>query len=236
MKEVIAMHGWCSDSKSWTIWKRHFSSNGWLWQSGERGYGTVKPFEPDWKSDKTNNSYMKKALICHSLGAHLLSSKLLSEARDIVFLNSFSRFIPKGLESRALKIGLAGMQKHLINATEKNMLIAFLTKASSPHDFRRNAPDLINQSLSSKGREKLQADLDILIKTNGLPTGISPKARVLVINGEEDKILHPSTKKDLLNQLNDYLNKPPQNWIIKGEGHSILQPKLIKDVRHWMDE
>ena len=53
MKQIIAMHGWCSDRTFWKDWKKYFQSKGWLWQDGERGYGYIEQSEPFW--EKTPN-------------------------------------------------------------------------------------------------------------------------------------------------------------------------------------
>ena len=125
MNQIIAMHGWCSDSTYWEHWKKNFQLNGWLWQSAERGYGCITASEPFWESSLGAEVKNKKVAICHSLGIHLLSNKLLQESSHVVLLNSFSRFIPVGKESRSIKIALNGMQKHLGKTTEGNMLRKF---------------------------------------------------------------------------------------------------------------
>ena len=37
-----------------------------------------------------------------------------------------------------------------------------------------------------------------MIRSNGLPTGLSSKAKVLVVHGEQDKIISSSTKQSLI--------------------------------------
>ena len=103
MRQVIAMHGWSGDSVAWAPWERHFSRQGWLWQSGERGYGHRSAYEPSWA--ETNMAQPKRArrvVIGHSLGPHLLSTAVLNQATDVVLLASFGRFVPTGPEGLSL--------------------------------------------------------------------------------------------------------------------------------------
>ncbi len=235
MKQIIAMHGWCSDSNSWKLWEDHFKDKNWTWQNGESGYGKMQPHDPEWKGKDQKNRSAKKVLMCHSLGTHLISNKVLTNATDIVLLNSFSRFIPANKESRALRVGLIGMRKHLEESTGATMLMSFLKKASSPHKVNDMPSGPIQIGLSSDGLEKLKSDLELLINTNKLPIGISKGTRVLVINGDQDKIILSSAKKELLASLKNHLNTPPANWTITGEGHFILQPELMENVRKWLE-
>ena len=126
------MHGWYSDSSYWDSWEKHFKSNGWTWQNSERGYGYIEPSEPLWylTDHESNAKQLKKLLVCHSLGMHLIPNPIIKDASHIILLNSFSRFIPFGKESRAIKIALEGMQKQIGKATENQMLLKFAQKAN----------------------------------------------------------------------------------------------------------
>ncbi|KGG13498.1 MULTISPECIES: hypothetical protein [Prochlorococcus] len=235
MKQVIAMHGWCSDSNKWAKWKPYFIANKWFWQSGERGYGQRKPLNPSWVNDTCKGMDTKRVLICHSLGTHLISKEIYSKATDIVLLNSFSRFLPTGKENRALKIGLLGMQKHLEQSSMNTMLLSFLEKANSPHSINQIPEGPIQQGITDEGKARLQSDLNLLINTSSLPKGLSKNVKVLVINGDQDRILLPITINNLLKDLNKYLNKEPENWTIEGQGHSIISSDLIIKVRAWLE-
>ena len=83
MKQVIAMHGWSGDSRSWRPWGRHFQNHGWIWQSGERGYGSLEPRQLHWQDDPDPAARQRRVVIAHSLGPHLLASPLLAEATDV---------------------------------------------------------------------------------------------------------------------------------------------------------
>ena len=136
----------------------------------------------------------------------------MKESTDIVFLCSFSRFIPNGSKSRSLKTALKGMQRHLGTVDEVSMLNNFLEKACHPKTTDGVPPGPITKGLSLKGRKKLEADLQVLIQTNGLPQGIPINARVLIIQGQEDSIILPESRSCLKKDLTTHLEHPPTYW------------------------
>tara|TARA_B100001250_G_scaffold396773_1_gene403133 strand:- start:1924 stop:2631 length:708 start_codon:yes stop_codon:yes gene_type:complete len=235
MKHAIAMHGWCSDSNFWLHWKKSFQLNGWNWENAERGYGNRKASMPIWLDYEKEKNHYQRVVFCHSLGIHLISSQILNDATEIVLLNSFSNFISKNRESRALKIALHGMKTQLGTKKERDMLLSFLKKTNRPHKLPDLLPGPLQQELSSQGRKRLQFDLELLINSSGLPIGIPTTARVLVIDGEKDEIILSGTKNDLIKNLKKHLLAPPCHWTIKGEGHSIHLPKTIASVRAWLE-
>ena len=235
MKQIIAMHGWAGDSDSWKTWADHFQSEGWLWQNGERGYGDLSTLKPHWIKEKPKALNTKRTVIGHSLGPHLLSSEILEEATDIVLLGSFSRFLRQGKRDRLMEASLKAMQKHIGTKLEQQMLSSFLEKAIYPDKPKKLPVGPITKGLSPDGRKKLQEDLNLLINTNGLPTGLPRKARVLVIEGKEDSIIDPSTRLRLLKDLQKHLYCPPTHWQFSNTGHSLLIPGLIKRVQNWLE-
>ena len=236
MRQVIAMHGWSGDSVAWAPWERHFSRQGWLWQSGERGYGHRSAYEPNWA--ETNMAQPKRArrvVIGHSLGPHLLSTAVLNQATDVVLLASFGRFVPTGPEGRALRTGLKGMRKAIGGEGESTMLRTFLQRAAQPADVEGLPPGPEQQGLSERGRERLRADLDRLIGTEGLPVGLPQTARVLVVEAAEDAIVAPAASRDLLQALTRHLEQKPEHWQLSGVGHALPVPDLLVRVRQWLD-
>ena len=237
MRQVIAMHGWSGDSVAWAPWERHFSRQGWLWQSGERGYGHRSAYEPSWA--ETNMAQPKRArrvVIGHSLGPHLLSTAVLNQATDVVLLASFGRFVPTGPEGRALRTGLKGMRKAIGGAGESTMLRTFLQRAAQPAGLEGLPPGLEQQDLSQRGREHLRTDLDRLIGTKGLPEGLPETARVLVVEAAEDAIVAPAASRELLQALVRHLEQKPEHWNLSGVGHALLVPDLLVRVRQWLDD
>ena len=241
MKQVIAMHGWSGDSTAWAPWERHFSHRGWLWQSGERGYGNRRSCNPNWAepaSGGTNpcKARQRRVVIAHSLGPHLLEPSVLNQATDVVLLASFGRFVPEGTEGRALRTGLKGMRKAIGGAGESTMLRTFLQRAAQPAGLEGLPPGLEQQDLSQRSRERLRADLDRLIGTNGLPEGLPETARVLVVEAAEDAIVAPAASRELLQALVRHLEQKPEHWNLSGVGHALLVPDLLVRVRQWLDD
>ncbi len=235
MKEVIAMHGWSGDSNTWKMWAELFQNNGWIWQSVERGYGDIPPFHPIWKDLSTKNCFQRRVVVAHSLGSHLIKKDVLEKATDVVLLCSFSRFIPLGNDSRFVKAALRGMQQQLGTVKEATMLNNFLKKACHPSPISSVPPGPITKGLSCEGRKKLQADLELLIKTHKIPNGLPAQSRVLIVQGEKDSIIVPSTSSALKKDLNKYLNDAPTHWNIPEAGHLLLVPGLINRIRDWLN-
>ena len=242
MRQVIAMHGWSGDSVAWAPWERHFSRQGWLWQSGERGYGSRRSCNPSWAEPACAEIPLqqpkptRRVVIGHSLGPHLLESSVLNQATDVVLLASFGRFVPEGPEGRALRTGLKGMRKAIGGAGESTMLRTFLQRAAQPAGLEGLPPGLEQQDLSQRGREHLRTDLDRLIGTKGLPEGLPETARVLVVEAAEDAIVAPAARRELLQALARHLEQKPEHWNLCGVGHALLVPDLLVRVRQWLDD
>ena len=234
MKQAISMHGWCCDSTFWTNWEQYFQNDGWLWKNAERGYGNYEASNPVWDNNAETNMGKKKVIFCHSLGIHLVPSKILKEASDIILINSFSRFIPNDSSSRAVRTGLIGMQKHLGKTTESKMLFKFLTKANQPYKIPACIDGPLSQRISDEGRKQLVEDFNLLIKSHELPKALSKKARILAIQGKEDKIISPQTSDHLISDLRIHMDHPPTQWHLTGEGHIIQLPGIIKKVSNWL--
>ena len=241
MGQVIAMHGWSGDSTAWAPWERHFSHHGWLWQSGERGYGNRSVCEPSWAEPICAETRLqppkptRRVVIGHSLGPHLLEPSVLNQATDVVLLASFGRFVPEGPEGRALRTGLKGMRKAIGGAGESTMLRTFLQRAAQPADLEGLPPGPEQQGLSEQGRKRLRADLDCLIGTDGLPEGLPETAHVLVVEAAEDAIVAPAASRELLQALTRHLEQKPEHWQLSGVGHALPVPDLLVRVRQWLD-
>ncbi len=235
MKQVIAMHGWSGDSNNWQLWLNHFQKYNWVWQSGERGYGSLSPLHPHWRGNTETQPIDRKVIIGHSLGIHLLPSKTLRQATEIVLLGSFSHFLPKEQIDRVLQTTLKRMLELLGTKDEQAMLNAFLMRACQPESTSSLPRGPIQEGLSPNGRKRLKADLELLIRTSELPSGFPKTARVLVVEGEEDNIVIPSIREALIKDLKSHLAKAPDHWIIPGAGHALLQPELINLVLNWLE-
>ena len=236
MKQIIAMHGWSGDSQTWIPWQEYFKQYGWNWQSGERGYGNLSPINPKWRKGTGSLKENRRVIISHSLGLHLIATKVLVEATDLVLIASFGRFLPKGYQGKALEAGIKRMQELLGTKDELKMLNTFQSKVFNPKPVPSLTLGPIKNGLSTEGRKKLEEDLELLIQTKGIPSGIPEKARVLVIEGSKDNIVADASKKLLLEDLRKNLTTPPSNWIYKKEGHAMNKPELIQEVHQWLQE
>ena len=133
-----------------------------------------------------------------------------------------------------MRTGLIGMQKHLGKTTESKMLFMFLKKANQPYKIPDCIDGPLSQRISDEGRKQLVEDFNLLIKSHELPKALSKKARVLAIQGKEDKIISPITNDHLITDLKLHLDHPPTQWRLTGEGHIIQLPGIIKKVSEWL--
>ena len=240
MKQVIAMHGWSGDSTAWAPWERHFSHLGWIWQSGERGYGNRRSCNPSWAEPPSGDASpcmarQRRVVIAHSLGPHLINPSVLDQATDVVLLASFGRFVPEGPEGRAIRTGLRGMQTAIGGPGETTMLRTFLKRAAQPAEVGGLPAGPVQFGLSEQGRIKLKEDLDHLIETCDLPAGLPKSARVLVVDGMDDAIVAPAASREHLQALTQYLQDAPEQWQLRNVGHALLVPDLLVRVQRWLD-
>ena len=234
MKEIIAMHGWAGDSNQWSNWEKIFKCCDWEWQTVERGYKDINPNAPRWNNDP-NQIGIKRVAICHSLGSHLIDTRVLCSATHVVLINSFSRFIPSGNENRPIRLALNKMMNAINTPNEAAMLRKFYTKAYKPNcmDVKSSESNLLH--ISDSGRLRLKNDLKLLINSDSLPIGLNNSAKVLIVNSEQDYILANQTKEKLAEDLINHLEAVPKIINLQDEGHSITKIKNIKKVKHWLE-
>ena len=230
MKQVIAMHGWGGDASHWTHWERAFASNGWLWCSGERGYGAMSPVQPTWQINTA-----RRVLICHSLGFHLIDAATLTAATDLVLLGCFSRFVPEGAAGRALRTGLQGMARQIGTPAEQTMLRQFLQRVAQPLPLHALPGSLGDQDLSNQGRDRLLRDLQLLRTLEELPPGCPQTANVLVLQGDQDAIVIEPIRRRLLQDLKHHLLTTPCTRQLPEHGHALITPPLLRRVLQWLD-
>ena len=234
MKEIIAMHGWAGDSTQWLHWIDLFQCCDWEWQTAERGYKDINPYEPKWNNDSSQVG-LKRVAICHSLGPHLIDKKVLNKATHVVLINSFSRFIPIGKEDRSITMALNRMMNTINTPKEASMLRKFHIKAFKPNDIKMKPNESNFLHISHSGRLRLKNDLKLLINSHSLPTGLNSEAKVLVINSKKDYILANKTKEQLNEDLTNFLEAKPTIINLQDEGHSISKIKNIKKIKHWLE-
>lgn len=221
------MHGWAGDGSQWRPWQEAAAARGWLWQSGERGYGGRTPHQPDWQGGG------KRVVIAHSMGAHLLNalnSEVLARAKAVVLLASFTRFVPPGSEGRALRTALEGMAAALAEPTgARAMLRRFLGEAAAPDPVQAMAPGPADGPLSAEGLGRLRADLELLGQTAGLPEAFPQGVPVLIVEAGADRIVAPPVRALLRQALPD-----AEVWEMAGAGHALLRAPLLEPVLAWL--
>ncbi len=234
MKEIIAMHGWAGDSHQWSNWRKLFKHCDWKWQTADRGYKNISPYTPKWNNN-SNQDQLKRVVICHSLGSHLIDKQLLNSATHVVLINSFSRFIPNNKEKRSVTMALKMMMSAIDTPNETAMLRKFYLKAYKPNyiDVESAKSNLLY--ISDSGRLRLKNDLTLLINSDSLPVGLNTNAKVLIVNSEEDYILANQTKTKLAEDLTNHLEAIPTIINLKEEGHTISQIENIKKIKQWLE-
>ena len=224
------MHGWGGDSRTWQTWKKHFEMHKWHWQSGERAYGKLSLATPNWYSENKS----ERVVIAHSLGPYLLPKEVISNATHFVFLASFSSFLPPNCNNRVLNNALKSMKGYLGTKGEQKMLQTFLARVCHPSSTDELPQGPIQEGISPEGRARLGQDLDLLINNKALPAGISKKAKVLVVEAQEDAIIVPEARKQLVDELFALLDSHPSLWSLPKTSHALLKPELIGQVQQWL--
>lgn len=221
--QVIGMHGWGRDARTWDPWQAATASLGWRWQTGERGYGRFSPRAPHWPEQASG---MPRLVIGRSLGPHMLPAEVWQNADAVVLLASFATFVPPGREGRRCRAALAGMAASLEDEIRtRAMLEAFTARIAEPQ-----SPDLLptgplDGALDEDNRSRLREDLDLLARCDGLPSGFPRGARVLIVEAEQDRIVEPEAQRMLREAL-------PEAEVISfpGTGHALLGCNVIARV------
>ena len=234
MKEIIAIHGWAGDSYQWSNWEKIFKSYDWEWQTYERGYKEISPRAPKWNHN-SNQLEVKRVAICHSLGSHIIDTKVLYLATHVVLINSFSRFVPTGKENRPTKLALNSMINAINTPNEASMLKKFHIKSHKPNQIDIKSSESNFLKVSDTGRMKLKNDLKLLMNSDHLPIGLKSSTKVLIVNSEQDYILPKQTKEKLTEDLIKYLETAPKIINLKDEGHFITKIKNITKVKQWLE-
>lgn len=213
------------------------TARGWRWQSGERGYGAAPPWQPHWGDQGL------RVVIAHSLGLHLLPTPVLQQAEAMVLLASFSRFVPEGAGGRGLRVALEGMAAQLAEPdSARAMLQTFLARAADPGSTpaaskpepamtRHSGP--VDGPLGPLQLQRLQQDLELLARCEGLPEGFPRSIPVMTVDGSDDRIVVPQAREQLQRDLESQ-GCPLHQLRLAGAGHRLQHPQVIGAVLEWL--
>lgn len=226
--DVLAMHGWASDARCWEPWRPETEPLGWRWVRGERGYGELTPRPPAWTE---LSAQTQRLVIGHSLGPHMVPPGILREADAVVLLASFAAFVPPGRSGRRARAALAGMASCLDDeAQARAMLENFMLKVAEPQSPGLLPPGPVDGPLTADNLSRLCEDLGILESCTGLPEGFPRKARVLIVEAGDDRIVEPEARALLRAAL------PEADVVtLPGVGHALLAGDVIARVVKWVE-
>jgi pimeloyl-[acyl-carrier protein] methyl ester esterase len=211
--EVIAMHGWAGDARCWEVWRTSTEPLGWRWQAGERGYGELAPRSVSWKAQ--GNSPMRRLVIGHPLGPHLVQSDVLCRAEAIVLLASFGTFAPPGRGGRRARA----------------MLTSFMQRVAEPQSPDLLPPRPLDGPLDAASNCSVRTDLDPARTLQQLAGRLpARRARVLIVETVEDRIVEPATLVRLREALleADVIKLP-------GVGDALLAGHVSGRVVEWVE-
>jgi pimeloyl-[acyl-carrier protein] methyl ester esterase len=226
--QVIAMHGWGRDARTWEPWQKATGSLGWHWQTGERGYGRFSPRAPEWPEHASGT---RRLVIGRSLGPHMVPADVFRKADIVVLLASFATFVPPGREGRRTRAALSGMAASLEDELRaRAMLETFTARIAEPQSPNLLPTGPLDGVMDEDNRGRLREDLDLLARCDGLPSGFPQSARVLIVEAEEDRIVEPEARRILREAL------PEADVItLPGVGHALLAGDVIDRVVEWVE-
>lgn len=228
--QVLALHGWAGDARCWEPWRAATKDLNWLWQCGERGYGELPPSLPGWPAEE--DGHTTRMVVGHSLGPHLVPADVLNRADIVVLLASFAAFVPPGRDGRRARAALAGMAASLADKLQaQTMLRNFMGRVATPQPADLLPPGPSDGPLDETNRARLREDLELLGRCNGLPAGFPRRARVLIVEAEEDRIVEPAARRMLREELPD-----AEVITLPGIGHALLAGDVIARVVEWVEK
>jgi pimeloyl-[acyl-carrier protein] methyl ester esterase len=226
MIQILAMHGWAGDGRSWAPFAAAAAARGWPFTAADRGYGSHQAQEPEWRPEGL------RVLLTHSMGPLLLPPAVLAAAEAVVLLAGFARFVPGGAAGRRLGTALAGMAASLDGpaAEATTMLRSFLAEACAPQPLSALPSTILEQPLAAEGRLRLQSDLRRLETCTDLPPDFPRQVPCLLVEASQDRIVVPEARTSLRQSL-----PAADRLCFAASGHALLGTPVVAMVNAWIE-
>jgi pimeloyl-[acyl-carrier protein] methyl ester esterase len=207
--ELILQHGWGYQALNWSGFKGQLLSTGFDIgvHTPDRGYFG----EPKEAAFSGNPGY--KAIVCHSLGLHMLPANAIEEANAVIIVGGFLFFHGGDELTVRRSQKLVRRMKDKLKRNPLELLQEFYVRSFEPCSFS----DILlpDETLGALDVEMLREDLDLL-DTNILDPASLYGKPVVIMQGSGDKIVYGDACGDLHQEL-------PMSEIIHVEnaGHGL---------------
>lgn len=192
----LFQHGWAFSDRCWQGWLPELVS----YRLANRGYwGTAFSLDDE-------NIQPGFVLVCHSLGLHFLSSRLLSQASMLVVISGFAHF--HGANPFAGRFSRKHVRKMLVRLS--------VDPAGLIQDFHRDCELPWQLDERAENRSLLANDLSLLDTSYIDQSRFAELPPVLQLHGREDRIVRPERAEELAAILGTI-----QLTFVDGSGHGL---------------
>lgn len=206
---LVCQHGWGFSDRCWQGWLALLDAPATL---GNRGYwGRPCPAEEQGPPPGF-------ILVCHSLGLHMVSPRLLAQAKLLVVISGFAHFHGLHAESGRFSRRHIGKMRTRLHDDPADLIRDFHSDCACPDwlaDPRPINPEQLDRDLTLLDTSCLTAE-----SCHGLPPA-------LLIQGREDRIVRPDRTTELAGML------PGSHVAIidhAGHGLPFTHPALCLDL------
>lgn len=212
--DALFLHGWGYDSHFWQDWIAALPPFLNI-HSADRGYfGPPRPF----------SGKPPQIIFCHSQGLHRIDEELMVNSPFLVIVGGFLSFLPESSrEQIRVKKYLDSMRNKIVHEPHR-LLQDFYSECSFPTPSKQELPSTINTGL-------LHNDLVDLENFSMQPSLLCQARKILILHGNEDKIVPPAKAVELHQKLSRSLCT-----VIAGLGHVFTDDGVLKCCRMISDE
>lgn len=212
--DALFLHGWGYDSRFWQGWiaalPRFLNV-----RSADRGYfGPSCPF----------SGKPPEIIFCHSQGLHRIDEELMFNSPFLVIVGGFLSFLPENSREQKRVRKSLDLMRNKIAQEPHRLLQDFYSECSSPNPSKQELPSAINTGL-------LYHDLVDLENFSMQPSLLCQARKILILHGNEDKIVPPAKAVELHQKLSRSLFT-----VISGLGHVFTHDGVLKCCRMISDE